>query len=219
MEKKKKYVIFDMDGVLLNSEPLHLSAKLDILASYGIVGIECAQYAGVGNVEFWTSMKERFGLEDKSVEELLDMQYAHILSHVISDNVGTIDGARELLQALKDNGFEMALASASHGQLVYPVLEVLGIRDYFKVVVTGSDNVRSKPSSDIYNLAIARMGIDPAEAYAIEDTTNGITSANGAGLTTIGFVNPMSGPQSHGHAAYVVEKLSDIENIIIKPNK
>ena len=212
--RNSTFVIFDMDGVLLDSEPLHLAAKLDILKGFGVTGIDVAGYAGIGNIEFWSDMKREFGIQEE-ILDLLNMQYSHILSHVISDRVQPIDGAVELLETLNENGIETALASASHSQLVYPVLETLGLAGYFPVVVTGSDTSASKPDPGIYLLALERMSRAGKDGFAVEDTTNGIRSAAGAGLQTIGYINPMSGPQRYDEADHRVTSLREIANIVL----
>lgn len=97
---------------------------------------------------------------------------------------------------------------------MFPVLEALGIAGYFPVVVTGSDTTASKPDPGIYLLALERMSRRGQDGYAVEDTTNGIRSAAGAGLRTIGFVNPRSGPQRYDEAQYWVNALSEITKIV-----
>ncbi len=218
MRQNKTFVVFDMDGVLLDSEPLHLAAKLDILKEFGVTGIDVAGYAGIGNIEFWTDMKREFGIQ-KDTLDLLNMQYSHILSHVISDKVQPIEGAVELLETLNENDIETALASASHSQLVYPVIEELKLAGYFPIVVTGSDTSASKPDPGIYLLALERMSRAGKDGFAVEDTTNGIRSAAGAGLHTIGYINPMSGPQHYDEAEYRVTSLRDVAEIVLKKSK
>ena len=215
---ERPFVIFDMDGVLLDSEPLHLRAKLDIMAGFGVTGLDVAGYAGVGNVEFWNDMKREYGIPGET-PDLLNMQYSHILRHVIDDHVRPMDGAVELLQELEENGVETALASASHSQLVFPVLEQLGLAGFFPVVVTGSDITASKPAPDIYLAALEQMSRRGRDGWAVEDTTNGIRSASGAGLRTIGFMNPRSGPQHYEEADHRVSSLREIADIILNTSK
>lgn len=91
-------------------------------------------------------------------------------------------GVNELLRWLKENGWTVGLASSTRGESVRKCLERAGIRDYFEEVVTGDMVEHSKPLPDIYLLACSRLGAEPAESYAIEDSPNGIRSAHAAGM-------------------------------------
>ncbi len=210
-----EFVIFDMDGVLLDSEPLHLSAKLSVLKSFGVEGVDCTGYAGIGNIEFWNEMKERFPVIGFSTPELLDAQYSDILRQVRELHIPPMDGTFEVLDALKAAGLRTGLASASHEQLVYPVLELLGLREYFEAVTTGSEIRYSKPDSEIYRMTVDKMGVDPARGMAVEDTGNGIISAHGAGLKAAAFMNPASGKQDYSNADWKISRLQELVPIAL----
>ena len=91
-------------------------------------------------------------------------------------------GVRELLDWLKENGWTVGLASSTRRSSVLNHLEQAGIRDYFSTVITGDMVEHSKPQPDIYLMACRELGADPTEAYAIEDSPNGIRSAHAAGM-------------------------------------
>lgn len=179
-------VVFDMDGVIFDSERLVLECWSEIADRRGIENIEEAmrECLGVNAVQTKEIMLRRYGREfpyDAFRKE------ASALFHERYDGgrLPLKKGVRELLSYLKDRGIKIALASSTREKIVRQELSDAGILDYFEQVICGDMVERSKPAPDIYLKACEALGVTPAEAYAVEDSYNGIRSANAAGLLAI----------------------------------
>ena len=181
--KEFKAVVFDMDGVLFDTEKV---CMLELADKYGIKDIEKPYYACTGVTEQRTReiMLEAYG-EDFPYDE-----YAKEASQMYHDKY---DGGRlpmksgvfELLDFLKKENKKIALASSTRRQTVVNQLRDAGILDYFDEIVTGDMVTKSKPDPEIFLLACEKIGVEPADAFAIEDSYNGIRSANRGGLRPI----------------------------------
>ena len=184
--KEFKAVVFDMDGVIFDSERATMNCWLELADKYGIKDIEKPYYACTGVTEQRTReiMLEAYG-EDFPYDE-----YAKEASQMYHDKY---DGGRlpmksgvfELLDFLKKENKKIALASSTRRQTVVNQLRDAGILDYFDEIVTGDMVTKSKPDPEIFLLACEKIGVEPADAFAIEDSYNGIRSANRGGLRPI----------------------------------
>ena len=181
-----KAVIFDMDGVIFDSERLVLDCWEKVgekyhLANIREVFIECI---GTNKEKTKEIVHEHFGESfayDKFAKE------ASLIFHdvVKSDGLPVKIGVRELLEYLRQNGVPVGLASSTRLAVVEEELKQAGLYDYFQVVVGGDQLKRSKPNPDIYLMACEKMKVLPKDAYAIEDSYNGIRAAYGAGMMPI----------------------------------
>ncbi|MBO7048554.1 MAG: HAD family phosphatase [Spirochaetia bacterium] len=186
-----KGVIFDMDGVIVNSEALHVKFECDILKSLGIDFPKegFPEYAGLAMDKFWLSLKERYGLK-QPVEELLaydtEMRAKAFREH---DHFDAPAGVSGLIKSLKRAGVPLALASSSHTMVIDAILDKLGFRRYFDVVVSGFELENGKPAPDIFLYAADLLGTPNAETLVIEDTANGVLAAKNAGMKCFGYQN------------------------------
>ena len=186
-----KGVIFDMDGVIVNSEALHVKFECDILKSLGIDFPKegFPEYAGLAMDKFWLSLKERYGLK-QPVEELLaydtEMRAKAFREH---DHFDAPAGVSGLIKSLKRAGVPLALASSSHTMVIDAILDKLGFRRYFDAVVSGFELENGKPAPDIFLYAADLLGTPNAETLVIEDTANGVLAAKNAGMKCFGYQN------------------------------
>ncbi|MBO7516354.1 MAG: HAD family phosphatase, partial [Spirochaetia bacterium] len=186
-----KGVIFDMDGVIVNSEALHVKFECDILKSLGIDFPKegFPEYAGLAMDKFWLSLKERYGLK-QPVEELLaydtEMRAKAFREH---DHFDAPAGVSGLIKSLKRAGVPLALASSSHTMVIDAILDKLGFRRYFDVVASGFELENGKPAPDIFLYAADLLGTPNAETLVIEDTANGVLAAKNAGMKCFGYQN------------------------------
>ena len=181
-----KAVIFDMDGVIFDSERLVLDCWEKVgekyhLANIREVFIECI---GTNKEKTKEIVHEHYGESfayDKFSKE------ASLIFHdvVNSDGLPVKNGVRELLEYLKQNEVPVGLASSTRLAVVEEELKQAGLYDYFQVVVGGDQLKRSKPHPDIYLMACEKMKVQPKDAYAIEDSYNGIRAAYGAGMIPV----------------------------------
>lgn len=184
---KLKAVIFDMDGVILDSERLFLDCWEEVVNKYELDRNVLENYKKcIGT----TAQKTR---EIMTTGALIDFDYDHyedivmgvFMDYARNNTLPVKAGARELLDEIKAKGIKLALASSTKGHVIKWELGDLGLYDIFDIVVSGDMLKRSKPAPDIYLKAIEELGISPEEGVAIEDSYNGVVSAHDAGLKVI----------------------------------
>ena len=179
-------VVFDMDGVIFDSERLALECWEKIGAEYHLEGMREAflPCIGTNNVKTKEIVLERYG-RDFPYDDFSTK--ASKLFHEITDQGGlpVKTGVRELLTYLEENKIQMALASSTRLETVTQELKQAGLYDFFSVVMGGDQLKRSKPEPDIYLMTCEKLGVQPASTYAVEDSYNGIRSAYSAGMKPI----------------------------------
>lgn len=179
-------VIFDMDGVIFDSERLVLVCWEKVSEKYGVRGIEEAFMPCIGTNAVKTKeiVLDYYG-QDFPYEEF--RKEASVLFHEHVDRVGlpVKKGVRELLDYLREQEIPIAVASSTRLEVVTGELKQAGLYEYFKVVMGGDQLKRSKPEPDIYLMTCEKMGVSPERAYAIEDSYNGIRSSYSAGMRPI----------------------------------
>lgn len=172
-------VIFDMDGVLVDGEPLHFAALNELLAPDGIA-VTFDQYRPyMGTKAGWRDMAIDFGLA--SPPETYSARYSDL---VLANyrNAEPLPGAHRVVEGLREAGVPVGLASSSRRPWVEACLETIGLDGHFDAIVTGSDVERGKPDPEIYLLAAERLGVNPVSCLAIEDAPAGIEAAHAAGM-------------------------------------
>ena len=183
-------VIFDMDGLLADTEPLSYRAWTALIArDYGVVPTtEDAEWAtatvGKHWPEVWRMIADRFQLPVELPRDLarLNEAYRAIYSDILTQGVPALPGAIELVATCRAAGVLVGLASSSSPGQIEQVLDRIGIRDQFAAITSGSEVPRSKPDPAIYLLACERLGVAPREAVALEDSGPGVVAAHAAGL-------------------------------------
>ena len=206
-----KSVIFDMDGVIIDSEPIH--ARLDqIMFNQLKINIEAKdleQYIGVTNKIMWADMIEKFTLTN-TLEELLEQCLNLKLENLVKEDIKPIEGIPELLKKIKDKCLTIAVASSSPEDYIKSVLEKFGILGEFDFIISGNHVQNSKPAPDIFLLAASKLQVDPAECIVIEDSTHGVSAAKRAAMKCIGFNNINSKNQNLCKADYQVNSIVEI---------
>ena len=176
--------VFDLDGVLVDTEPGWRRAETELLRRHGDAYTDADAAVSLGSpVDVVVARyATRLGLVGSDVArlrgdlmELARAEYAEVT---------LLPGARELVRALHGR-IPLGVASNTPRELVLRAIDVSGLRDSFDVVVTAESVARPKPAPDLYLAACTRLGVDPAEAVAIEDSTPGIEAAHRAGMAVI----------------------------------
>ncbi len=200
-------VIFDMDGVIVDSEPLHLQAEKKLFTPFGIEvkDEELQSYMGRAPQMFLRHFIDHYGL-DTSVEQLY-FTHKKNLFQLYKEKVELLSGLLELIIALKNDSIDLAIASSSDRELIFLVLEKFDLFSYFKVIISGGEVSHSKPDPDIFIEALNRLGCDACESVVIEDSSAGVQAAKSAGITCVGFRSPHSGNQDLSMADLIVDDL------------
>ncbi|MBD5486695.1 MAG: HAD family phosphatase [Lachnospiraceae bacterium] len=183
---KNKAVIFDMDGIIFDSERLILDCWEKVGEKYQIANIRevCIDCTGTNSVKTREIICSYYG-EDFAYDKYRKEADELFREYVRTKGMPVKIGVRELLQYLQAEKIPIGLASSTRLAIVEEELRMTGLYDYFQVVMGGDQLKRSKPEPDIYLLTCEKMGIVPECAYAIEDSYNGIRSAYSAGMMPI----------------------------------
>ncbi|SHI08060.1 haloacid dehalogenase superfamily, subfamily IA, variant 3 with third motif having DD or ED [Sporobacter termitidis DSM 10068] len=179
-------VIFDMDGVLFDSERLYARAWRQLGAALGLQDIDNAIKYCVGRNggDIRAYLLSKYGEDFQAEQFALDLRKA-FLDIVRAEGLPLKPGVVALLDWLRGRGCRLALATSSGKNSAAGNLEGAGLTKYFSAVVTGDMLVHGKPAPDIYLLACEKLGTPPQSCYAVEDSPNGVRSAHAAGLRTI----------------------------------
>ena len=204
--------VFDMDGLLMDTEPLWQQAESALLARHGDRMTPADVAAGHG----------------RAVDDTIDA-YARRLSHVepaalraeLLDAMRThyrnapplLPGARELIQALQGR-ISLGVASNTNGELVRLALHGAGLLDAFDAIASGADIGRGKPEPDVYLAVCAALAVDSGEAVAFEDSITGVRAAKAAGLTCVGVLDRLDVDLAAAGADLVVGSLADLVGVV-----
>ncbi|HIQ98666.1 MAG TPA: HAD family phosphatase [Candidatus Scybalocola faecavium] len=204
-------ILFDMDGVLIDSQPMHYEADVETLKHFGVCVTvkDVEKYAGTTNSDRYTRFKKDYHMDD-SVEAMVAFREQCIMDMIRSRDISAIDGIRELLKDIRCHHLKTAVASSSSYDLIYAVLDKLSIRDCFDQVVSGEDLENSKPAPDIFLKTAHQLESDPEECVVIEDSGNGVLAGIRAGMRVVGYVNPTSGKQDLSPATRVITSFLEI---------
>ncbi len=207
-----KAFIFDMDGVIVDTQKTHTEALVRTFAHYGadVPAEELAAFAGTKRGTAIRNVIERRGL-NLPVDALCDLKDRLFDGMIAEMDLVPIDGIPELLRALRSAGVRTAIASSSGEAFISLVVDRLGIRPYFDALISGQNLPESKPNPAIYRLAAETLDVRPEEAVVLEDAAMGVAAAKGAGMRCIGFRNPSSGAQDLSAADFVVDDIRAID--------
>ena len=180
-------VIFDMDGVLADTEPIHEVTTQALVARRGgaLSSSDYAAFTGVTIAETWRLLAERFGFTDSLAG--LTAEYESILIRGLREGLVAAPGAIKLVTTLRQGGVPVALASSSTRRVVDAVLSAIALGIGFSAVVCGDDVCESKPHPEIFFEAARRLGITASACVIIEDSLAGMRAGRRAGMTVVGL--------------------------------
>ena len=200
-------VIFDMDGVIVDSEIIHQKCEREI---FDILGVPVSQeqhssMVGRTDEDMWSQISDWYALP-VSVEKAIRMKKSLYLQYLEDDgSMKTVPYVTELIEDLYRDGFLLALASSSSRIQIDHVLDKFRLRKFFNVIVSGDDVKEGKPHPGIFLKVTAILGINPESCIVIEDSENGVSAAKAANMKCIGFINPNSGRQDLSKADIIVD--------------
>ena len=207
-----KAVIFDMDGVIIDSEPIHFETDMEMMKylECNISKEELEKYVGTTNEYMFSDIKKNYNIE-KSVEDIINYRAEIIKNKIIQSDLEPIEGIRELLSELKKKNIPAAIASSSPKDFINVVVSKFKLQEYFKYIVSGEEVANGKPAPDVYLETAKKLGIFPTDCTVIEDSKNGVLAAKAAGMKCIGFQNLNSGNQDLSKANIIVKSIAEIK--------
>lgn len=197
-----KAVIFDMDGVLVFSEPLLAEASIRIFAERGfkVQREEFKPFTGMGEARFMGGVAERHGIPFDPVADK-ELLY-RVFLEMMPGRLEPLPGVPGFIRDCKKNGLKVALASSADDVKVYPILKHIGIDPAeFDAIVTGSMVARKKPAPDVFLEAVKRLGVPASNCLVAEDAVAGIEAALAAGCRALGLTTAFPAEVLHAAGA------------------
>ena len=183
-----KAIIFDMDGVMIDSEYAYTAAIQEVIQDLGHEISEEYIYSFVGTTHdfTWTQIIKDFQLTDER-QKLINEMFKYREAIVARDGLITYPHVREFILEAFEKGYLLAVASSSPKQEILRTVNHLAVEDYFKQLVSGEEVEHSKPAPDVFLLAAELLGVDPADCLVVEDSRNGSLAAKAAGMYCVGY--------------------------------
>jgi len=184
-----KGAIFDMDGVISDTQNLHASTEADLLKEYGIdiTPEEISEnYGGMLDREFFKTIFKKHGVL-ADTEIVFNRKWERMVA-ITTDNITPIPGAIKIIYSSEKAGLKLAVASSAPARFIEIVLSGLKIREKFETTVSGDDVKHGKPDPEIFLLAAKKLNIKPQECVVIEDSYAGMVAAKKADMKCIGLV-------------------------------
>ena len=209
-------IIFDMDGVIIDSEPIHQQLEFEMYKELGlnISQEEHKDYVGTSSMDMWEKIGKRHQI-DLRPEELLLYGRTKYWAALEDGRVPLVPGVKELINFFHNNKYRVHVASSATRPTVDRVLAHFDLEHFFKFRIGGNEVERSKPSPEIFLKSAKQSASNPAHCLVIEDSANGIKAAKAAGMTCIGYRNSGTGDQNLKEADLVVTKLNEISKAIL----
>jgi HAD superfamily hydrolase (TIGR01509 family) len=184
-----KGIIFDMDGVISDTQKLHSKVEVELLSRYGIKITPSeitAKYSGVRTKDFFDDLLKEQN-QEYDLDLLMDEKWSQMKKYA-SESVHAIDGSIDLIRKLHDANYPLAVASASNLDYVRTVLTTLDVIDHFSYIVSGDMVSKGKPNPESFLLASSKIEIPPEYCLVIEDGVSGMQAAKAGGMKCIGLV-------------------------------
>lgn len=209
-------VVFDLDGLLVDSEPLQAESFNMALAPHGITLTEAdfEKLVGIATIQNFRDIQREYRILE-SVDSMMARKNK-AYKELIWSRLQKRPSAGELVEALASEHVPMAVASSSVGEDVRASLQSVGLLDAMSHVVTADDVARTKPAPDLYQLAAQRLGMSPRQCIAFEDAGPGVVAATQAGIRCIAVPNIYTARHDFSPAVWVTGTLEGITPAILR---
>lgn len=216
LPKDVNCVIFDMDGVIIDSEAIHKKAYYETFASVGVTVSDqlYKTLTGASTINAFQKLVTHFNL-DNDPEDLVLAKRKRYVDYFENDpTLHLVDGVEEIIKYFYNKGFVLILASSSAMVNIDRVFNRFDLNQYFSGKISGADLKASKPHPEIFEKA-ALLGKTPKEnCVVIEDSDNGVKAANEAGIFVFGYRNPLAADQTLEKADYVIHHFSELKTFL-----
>ncbi len=207
-------VLFDLDGVLVDSEPWWNDVRIAFARAHGRPWTVDDHHAVMGaNSRGWAlTMQERLDLPDMDPDEIQDAIVAGVVERYRTEPPPVIPGAIEAVRRIAQR-LPVAIASSAHPDVIAAAVDALGLRDVLGAIVSSDEVPHGKPAPDVYLVAASQLGVDPGRCLVVEDSVNGVKAGKAAGMFVV-LVPNASVPPPAGTAELadaVVDTLSDLD--------
>lgn len=210
-------IIFDMDGVLVDSEPVHIETEKITCRAYGIKVPESAWegFKGTTDQDMFDYIVKNFTDGKVSIDELVAHR-AKTYLRVTPEKIQTmIPGALEFLKQVKEQRLKIALTTSSINEVQESIFDKFNLHAYFNVIVTADEIIKGKPDPEPYLKTVQKLQLPAGHCLVIEDSTNGILSAKAAGCIAAGITNSFSKERlCEAGADYVVNTFKELSHLL-----
>lgn len=206
-------VLFDMDGVLVDSEDYWIPYERErLLPKLGDDDIEVAELTGMNYRELYDYLDENYDLAlDR--EECLAW-FEETAEHIYTEDASLLADAQELIEELRSAGVTVGLVSSSPPEWIDMVRERFGV-DVDEIVSADTIDAAGKPEPDVYEIAADRIGVEPEDCLAVEDSIHGIEAASRAGMHVVGFRHGASDDTDRSAADYVADSPVELREYLL----
>ena len=215
--KKLQCVIFDMDGVIINSEEIHKKAYYETFKSLGVdVSEELYKtMTGSSTINAFQKLVKHFNLNDIPEELVLQKRKRYVNYFENDPTLALVHGVKELIKFLNKQNLTLVLASSSAMVNINRVFSRFDLNQYFTAKISGADLTASKPHPEIFEKAAILGGVSKEQCIVIEDSDNGIKAANDAGIFVVGYENPLVSDQTLKDANLIIRDYNILKKYII----
>ncbi|SDC46201.1 HAD family hydrolase [Paenibacillus polymyxa] len=205
-------VIFDMDGVLIDSEPIYFEIERSSFTHFGarVTDEEHHTYVGVTLESMWQQVLDKHQLT-ATLEEIFAYHQHNVMQTMLAHpNLTAMPSVERWLSWLHEQHVPIAVASSSPRALIDLIMDKTGLGQYFEVRMTGEEVTNGKPAPDIFLTTAEMIGASPSNCLVIEDSRNGVQAAKSAGMRCIGYRNPGSGNQDLSKADLQISSYDEL---------
>ena len=211
-----KCVIFDMDGVIIDSEEIHKKAYYE---TFNTLNIEVSDtlyksFTGSSTINAFQRLVAHFNLKNDPEELVLDKRKRYVNFFENDPNLHLVAGVEEIIKYFYNKGIILILASSSAMINIDRVFNRFNLNTYFAAKISGADLKESKPNPEIFNKAAILGNMPKENCVVIEDSDNGITAANDANIFVFGYANKLSEGQTLENADFVINHFSELKQFI-----
>ena len=211
-------VIFDMDGLMIDSEPIQSLAFEEVIKSLGNVPQKSlnglVQTLGITERENWIKLKSQYEIGE-SVDTLVALRFPVYLE-LLSKHIQAMPGLYDLLELLKKKQMKLAVASSSRLEIIHAALGAISCESYFDILVSGTEVKSGKPYPDIFLKVASILKVDPSVCIVLEDSENGVIAGQKAGMKVIAVKNQYTAEHDFSLANVVLGSLSEFRNYLLE---